>query len=191
MTSNNLPLNPPFTFTGENYQIWSVKMQAFLEAYKLWETVTEDIPLAALQANPTLAQIKSNNEKKAKKSKAKSLMQNAMADTVLYRIMACKIAKEACDRFKGEYQDSDRTQQMQVLNLKREFESLNMQEDETISKYADRISLIVNNIRPLGEEFTDKRIMEKALVTLPERFESKISSLEEFKDLGREVSERG
>ena len=66
-----------------------------------------------------------------------------------------------------------------------------MQEDETISKYADRISLIVNNIRPLGEEFTDKRIMEKALVTLPERFESKISSLEEFKDLGREVSERG
>ena len=121
MTSNNLPLNPPFTFTGENYQIWSVKMQTFLEAYELWKTATEDKPLAALPANPTLAQIKSNNEKKAKKSKAKSLMQNAMADTVLYRIMACKIAKEACDRFKGEYQDSDRTQQMQVLNLKREF----------------------------------------------------------------------
>ena len=60
---------------------------------------------------------------------------------------------------------------MQVLNLKREFESLNMQEDETISKYADRISLIVNNIRLFGEEFTDKRIVEKVLVTLPERFD--------------------
>ena len=70
--------------------------------------------------------------------------------------MACKTAKEAWDRLKEEYQGSDRTHQMQVLNLKREFESLNMQEDETISKYADRISLIVNNIRLLGEEFTDK-----------------------------------
>ncbi|KAH0679207.1 hypothetical protein KY284_020292 [Solanum tuberosum] len=185
MASNNLPLNPPFTFTSENYQIWSVKMQAFLEAYELWETVTEHKPLAALPANPTLAQIKSNNEEKAKKSKAKSLMQNDMADSMFYRIMACKTAKEAWDRLKEEYQGSDRTRQMQVLNLKREFECLNMQDDETISKYADRISLIVNNIRLLGEEFIDKRIVEKVLVTLLERFESKISSLEESKDLGK------
>ena len=67
MASNNLPLDPPFTFTGENYQIWSMKMQASLEAYELWETVTEDKPLAALSANPTLAQIKSNNEERANK----------------------------------------------------------------------------------------------------------------------------
>ena len=93
MTSNNLPLNPPFTFTGENYQIWSVKMQAFLEAYELWETVTDDKPLVALPANPTLAQIKSNNEEKAKKSKTKSLMLNVVEDIVFYRIMACKTAK--------------------------------------------------------------------------------------------------
>ena len=70
--------------------------------------------------------------------------------------MACKTAKEAWDRLIEEYQGSDRTCQIQVLNLKREFESLNMQEDEIISKYTDRISLIVNNIRLLGEEFTDK-----------------------------------
>ena len=34
---------------------------------------------------------------------------------------------------------------MQILNLKRDFESLRMQEDETINKYADNISFIVNN----------------------------------------------
>ena len=101
MASNNLPLNPPFTFNGENYQIWSVKMQAFLEAYELWETLTEDKPLAALPANPTLAQIKSNNKEQAKKSKAKSLMQNAVADSVFYRLMACEIAKEAWDRLRN------------------------------------------------------------------------------------------
>ena len=67
---------------------------------------------------------------------------------------------------------------MQVLNLKRDFKSLTMQEDETITKYFDRIALIVNKIRSLGEEFSDARIMEMVLVTLPERFKSKISSLE-------------
>nr|XP_019067534.1 uncharacterized protein LOC109119448 [Solanum lycopersicum] len=185
MISNNLPLNPPFTFTGENYQIWSVKMEAVLEGYELWKTVMADKPLATLPANPTLVQKKSNNDEKAKKFKAKSLMQNDMVDTVFYRIMDCKTAKEAWDMFKKEYQGSDRTRQIQVLNLKRQFESLNMQEDETITKYADRISLIVNNIRLLGEEFTDKRIVEKVIVTLPERFEFNISSLDESKDLSK------
>jgi hypothetical protein len=39
-------------FTGENYHIWSVKMQAFLEAYDLWEIVSEDKPVAPLPTNP-------------------------------------------------------------------------------------------------------------------------------------------
>jgi len=60
-----------------------------------------------------------------------------------------------------------------------------MQEDKTIFKYSDRISLIINNIRLLGEDFPNSRIVEKVLVTLPKRFESKISSLEESKDLSK------
>ncbi|KAF3618999.1 hypothetical protein FXO38_11690 [Capsicum annuum] len=58
-----------------------------------------------------------------------------------------------------------------------------MQEGETITKYSDRLSLIVNRIRLLGEDFKDNRIVEKILTTISERFESKISALEESKDL--------
>lgn len=46
-----------------------------------------------------------------------------------------------------------------------------MQENETLAEYTDRISSIVNNIRLLGEDFPDSRVVEKVLVTLPERFE--------------------
>ena len=42
MTSNTLYFNAPQTFTGENYQIWAVKMKSYLEAYDLWEVVKED-----------------------------------------------------------------------------------------------------------------------------------------------------
>ena len=38
-------------------------------------------------------------------------------------------------------------------------------------------------MRLLGKDFSDERIVQKILVTLPEKYESKISSLEESKDL--------
>ena len=147
--------------------------------------VAEDKPIAPLPRNPTLAQIKAHTDEKTKKFKAKTLIQNSVADLVFHRIMNCRATKEAWDKLKLEYQGSDRTKQMQVLNLKRDFESLTMQEDETITKYSDRIALIVNKIRSLGEEFPDAKIVEKILVTLPERFESKISSLEKSRDLSQ------
>ena len=72
---------------------------------------------------------------------------------------------------------------MQVLNLIREFEMLKMKEIETIKDYSDKLLGIVNKVRLLGKDFSDERIVQKILVTLPEKYESKISSLEESKDL--------
>ena len=44
---------------------------------------------------------------------------------------------------------------------------------------------IVNQIKLLGEDFPTQRIVEKLLVSLPERYEYKISSLEDSKDLSK------
>ncbi|XP_009591866.1 uncharacterized protein [Nicotiana tomentosiformis] len=182
MATSGLSLNTPQTFTGENYQIWSVKMKSYLEAYDLWEVVIED-KLIQLPANPALAQIKVHSDKKIKKYKVKTIIQNSVADSIFSKIIACETAKEAWETLKQEYQGNERGRQNQILNLKRDFESLRMQDDETIAKYSNRISLIINKIRLLGEDFKDNRIVEKILVTISERFESKISSLEESKDL--------
>ena len=38
-------------------------------------------------------------------------------------------------------------------------------------------------MRLLGKDFPDERIVQNILVTMPEKYESKISSLEESKDL--------
>jgi len=54
-----------------------------------------------------------------------------------------------------------------------------MKEAETIKEYFDRLLAAVNKIRLLLEDLPDRRIVEKVLVSLPERFESKISSLED------------
>ncbi|EOY25675.1 Uncharacterized protein TCM_027059 [Theobroma cacao] len=55
---------------------------------------------------------------------------------------------------------------------------------ESIQGYADKVLNNVNRLRLLGENVFEKRIVNKLLVSLPEKFEGKISSLEDSKDLG-------
>ncbi|XP_047260054.1 uncharacterized protein LOC124892918, partial [Capsicum annuum] len=74
---------------------------------------------------------------------------------------------------------------MQVLNLVREFELQRMKESETIKEHSDRLLNLANHIRLLGSTFIDSRIVEKILVTVPERFEATITILENTKDLSK------
>lgn len=68
--SNFSKVAPP-VFDGENYDLWAVKMEAYLEALDLWEAIEEDYEVVPLPANPTMAQIKSHKEKKNPESKGK------------------------------------------------------------------------------------------------------------------------
>ncbi|KAK5784131.1 hypothetical protein PVK06_038650 [Gossypium arboreum] len=109
-------------------------------------------------------------------------LQNGVSDVIFTRIMVCDTLKQAWDRLKEEFQGSDKTRQQQLINLRRDFENLRMKESETIKQYVDRIMATVNNIRILGDD-SDKMIVEKVITILPEKYESKISSLEVLRDL--------
>ncbi|GKV44345.1 hypothetical protein SLEP1_g51539 [Rubroshorea leprosula] len=87
------------------------------------------------------------------------------------------------DKLKEEFQGDTKAKQIQVVNLRRKFEVLRMKETKTVKEFSDRVMKVVNQIRILGEELTEKRIVDKVLVSLPEKFEHKISSLEDSKDM--------
>jgi len=110
-------------------------------------------------------------KKRQRKSKAKGCLFAAVSSAIFTRIITLKSAKEIWDFLKKEYEGNERVKGMQVLNLIREFEMQRMKE------YLDRLLSIVNRVRLLGTEFPDSRIVQKILVTVPERFESTISSL--------------
>ncbi|KAH6783193.1 hypothetical protein C2S52_008152 [Perilla frutescens var. hirtella] len=98
--------------------------------------------------------------------------------------MNLETANQIRDYIKKEYEGNERTKNMQALNLIRQFDIMKMKESETIKDYSDKLLSIVNKvIRLLGKIFDDSQIVQKILVTLPENYESKISSLEEFTDL--------
>ena len=85
----------------------------------------------------------------------------------------------------NEYEGDERIKGMQALNLVREFEMQKMKESETIKEYANKLLSIANKVRLLGSNFFDSRIFEKILVTVPERFEATITSLENTKDMSK------
>ncbi|XP_016740232.1 uncharacterized protein [Gossypium hirsutum] len=144
----------PPVFDGDNYQMWAMRMETYLEALDLWEAVEEDYDILSLPANPTMAQIKTQKEKKTRKSK-----------------------------LKAEYARDERIRGMQVLNLIRDLELQKMKESESVKEYSDRFLSIANKVRLLGSELSDSRIVEKLLVTVPEKFEATITTLENTKDL--------
>jgi len=105
--------------------------------------------------------------------------------SIFTRIMSLKSTKAIWDYLKAEYEGDDHIKGMQVLNLIRDFELQKMKESETIKEYSDRLMSIANRVRLLGSEFKDPRIVEKILVTVPERFEATITTLENTKDLSK------
>ncbi|KAL0416080.1 UNVERIFIED_CONTAM: Retrovirus-related Pol polyprotein from transposon TNT 1-94 [Sesamum latifolium] len=158
-------------------------MKAYLRAQSLWDVVENGVDPPVLRANPTLAQIKKHEEDLAKKPKALTCLNSALSDVIFTRIMACETPKEVWDKLRDEFEGSERVKMVKLLTLKREFEMLRMKDGETVKEYSSKLLDIVNKIRLLGEDFSNLKVVEKMLISLPTRFEAKISAIEESCDL--------
>lgn len=55
--------------------------------------------------------------------------------------------------------------------MRRKFEAAKMKESESVKEITDRLLKVVTQIRLVGEELSDKCVVEKILVCLPEMFE--------------------
>ncbi|WJZ92852.1 hypothetical protein VitviT2T_011827 [Vitis vinifera] len=82
-----------------------------------------------------------------------------------------------------EFEGSERVKTVRLLTLKREFELMKMKDDESVKDYSGRLMDVVNQMRLLGEAFTDQKVVEKIMVSVPQKFEAKISAIEESCDL--------
>lgn len=58
-----------------------------------------------------------------------------------------------------------------------------MGDDESVQEYFDKVFKVVNRLSLMGEDVYEKRIVNTLLVSLLEKFEGKISSLKDSKDL--------
>ena len=62
---------------------------------------------------------------------------------------------------------------------------LKMNESESVKDYSSKLSDLVNQMRLYGETVEDYKVVEKMLISLPEKFEAKVAAIEESCDLKR------
>ncbi|TXG65024.1 hypothetical protein EZV62_012018 [Acer yangbiense] len=118
-----------------------------------------------------------------KKDKAVTCLHSALTDSVFTSIMHLETTKEIWDELKEMYEGSERVKNVKMLTLKREFEILKMKESESVKDYASKLSELVNQMRLYGKTVEDYKVVEKMLISLPEKFEAKVAAIEESCDL--------
>ena len=58
-----------------------------------------------------------------------------------------------------------------------------MEDDETFDQFYFKLSDIVNSSFNIGEQISPSKIVRKILRSLPERFQAKVTTIEESKDI--------
>ena len=76
------------------------------------------------------------------------------------------------------YKGDEHVKRMKLQTLRSEFESLCMNDPESISNYFDRVQTIVNQMRVNGEKLDDQRIVEKIMWSLSARFNYAVAEIE-------------
>ncbi|CAL2241192.1 unnamed protein product [Prunus armeniaca] len=174
-------------------------METILIAYDLWDAVKIGIqpqPIIEQDAGsegtgdeeseaeeiPVEAPIISR-EDKIKNAKALSLIQGALTDELFPRIRNEKTAKGAWEILRREFRGDKKVRAVKLQAIRAYFEYLRMNDVESLDDYLARFFETVNNLKSLGEDVTEKRIVQKLLMSLSRRYKSIVSIIEETRDL--------
>ncbi|KAJ0600232.1 putative RNA-directed DNA polymerase [Helianthus annuus] len=154
--------------TPTNYNTWSIKMEAIMDAHGLWEAIEPPAGVAV-------------DEKKSKQARA--FIFQSIPDEVLSQAAKKKTAKEVWDSLKSRYVGAERVQKARLRILKSEFEGLHTKDSDTIDEYAGRLSGMVSKYNGVGAKLEDEELVRKLFDSVPERFINLVASIEQSSDV--------
>lgn len=108
-------------------------------------------------------------------------MQTAVSDQIFSRIAQATTSKEPWDSLKSEYQGTPQVRLIKLQSIRREYENMRMNDRDNIKAFTDKLIDLGNRLRVHGEEKTDYQIVQKILISLPEKFDSIVAVLEQTK----------
>jgi hypothetical protein len=154
------------TLTATNYIEWALVMKINLRAQGLWEAVSgmgepgEREDMAALAA----------------------LIRAAPPEMV--PVLAVKeSANEAWEAIKMMRMGVDRVREATAQRLRREFEQISFRSGESLDSFGMRITGIVNNLRTLGDDVQEVRVVQKILREVPSDYKQIVVSIETMLDI--------
>jgi hypothetical protein len=169
---------PPL-FDGTNFAFWKIRMRTYLMALgaDVWDVVeTGYTNLVVLASKDDKLEFSFN-------AKGMNSILNGLVEAEFVKVMHLDTAKAMWDKLINNYEGNEKVKDAKLQTYRLKFEQLNMNEDETISKYFLRVEELVNAMKGLGEKFDDSLLVQKILRSLPDKFNPKVSAIEELNDL--------
>ncbi|XP_076936639.1 uncharacterized protein LOC143603844 [Bidens hawaiensis] len=167
-------------FDGD-YEHWSLLMKT-LKSKEHWVVIEPGYTEPREGAELTPAQQTSLDAMRLKDLKAQNYLFQSIDKQIVKTMTRKDTAKQIWDAMKNKYQGNVRVKKAQLQRLRREFETLEMKEGESITEYFGRVMTTANEMRNFGEEMDDVKVVEKILRSLTENFNYVVCSIEESKD---------
>eukprot|EP00253_Pinus_taeda_P002164 PITA_02164 len=180
MMRNHKASGRPPLFDGTNFGFWKKRMTYYLMSLgpEVWHFCQNEYQMTSTL--PT-----DQDERKAYIANAKAMNSiiSGIIDSKFTKIMHCTSAKEMWEKLVSLYDGDSKVKKAKLQTHRRQFESLRMEDEEDIATYLLRVAEVVNSLKGLDEKVEESTIVQKVLRSLPDRLDSKISAIEEAKDL--------
>jgi len=141
---------------------------------------TDVIPL---ETNPTEAHKATHREQMKKDDKAIFLIHQCVDSNVLEKIIDYEMTKEAWDVLATTYANDKQTKKVRLMALQRQLGLLQMESNETVAQFVNRLMILANQMKSCGEVVTDSMKVEKVLTNLTPSFDHIVFVIEQSKDL--------
>ncbi|KAK2402327.1 hypothetical protein QL285_051858 [Trifolium repens] len=179
-TSSQFPGNLP-VFKGDNYDRWCAQMKVIFRFQDVLEIVNDGVGDLAANADETART--QHKELKKKDAKGLFIIHQCVDSNIFEKIIEEETSKGAWDTLKKIYGGDEKLKGIKLQALRRQYEMMQMNEQETISEYLARMLALTNLMKSCGETMTDRSKIEKILRTLTEKFDHIVVAIEESKDL--------
>jgi hypothetical protein len=179
MTSHDGSTNKAPIFNGTNFSFWKVRMRTYLMylGADVWEVVEIGY------TKPIVFLSKDEKLEFTFNAKAMNAILSGLAESEFVKVMNLQTAKEMWEKLISSYEGNEKVKDAKLQTHRLRYEQLRMNEDENISKFFLRVDEMVNAMRGLGETIDDSLLVQKILRSLPERFNPKVSAIEEMSEL--------
>ena len=140
-------------------------MHLHLEGHELWDA------------------IESKNVVRKKDRQVMSILFSTFSDEVTRELDVEKPAKQTWLTLKVKSGGVSRIRKAWIQSLKRDYESLSMDDDDLFLDYFGKLSCVVNELRSLDEVITNAEVAAKLLRSVSGKFDAITTLIEQFQDL--------
>lgn len=162
---------------GENWTIWKFQVQVTLKS-KGYFAVVEGITQRPVPPAET-------KDWDSKDARAQEIIVSRVDDKIVTHLLTCQTSADMWKKLKNIYEHQS---QVSVHLLTQKFFSLQYQEGHT-AEFMSQLEEIKGNLKALGEEISDKMIVTKVLMSLPENMKHFVTAWESTPEANRTLTD--